>query len=71
MKTYLILNHLLRRAILTCQDGYGDDTKACKIAWEQFDEVRMAIIRKNEKKPQPPKKDPTQPNELSTRVYDI
>ena len=56
MKEYLLLNHMYRKAILTCQDGYGDDIKACRIAWEQYEELRTALLRKNE---------------LSTREYDI
>ena len=72
MNEYLLINHMYRKAILTCQDGYGDDIKACRVAWDQYEEVRTAILRRNEKK-QPPlqKKKPTDPNELSTREYDI
>lgn len=71
MKESAILNRLLRRVFLMCHDDYNDDVKSCRIAWEQYDEVRTAIIRRNERKPPPLKKDPTEPNTLSIREYDI
>jgi hypothetical protein len=71
MKESAILTKMFRRVFLMCQDEYNDDIKSCRIAWEQYDEVRTAIIRRNEKKPPPPKKNPIEPNSLSSREYDI
>jgi hypothetical protein len=54
--------------LVACHNG---DTKECRVAWEQYDELKTAILRKNEKKPPPPKKNPTDPNPLSIRKYDV